>query len=220
MERLNDDTIMSIIDKCDYPTLKALANTNKRILALITQKFDHEAIVASRVLGEQKDKRLFIEKLYHLNSYQSADPRGITITGTTWTKGNNSIKDDNYWYIDGKFHRYDGPARSIYDRNSAHLSWFNHGNLHRSDGPAEITRNLEYLTHIWCRNGDHHRDDGPAIISQDFNEDRYVEAWFINDKRHRKGGPASLVLENGRTLYEEWYMENITGKMVQRLWMI
>ena len=54
IQYLNNNVLFEILNKCDYPTLKTLAKTNKRFLALITQKFDHEAIVASRVLGPQK----------------------------------------------------------------------------------------------------------------------------------------------------------------------
>ena len=37
------------------------------------------------------------------------------------------------WYLDGKFHREDGPA-IIYEDGVK--QWYLHGNLHREDGPA------------------------------------------------------------------------------------
>ena len=37
------------------------------------------------------------------------------------------------WYLDGKFHREDGPA-IVYE--SGEKQWYLHGNLHREDGPA------------------------------------------------------------------------------------
>jgi hypothetical protein len=38
-----------------------------------------------------------------------------------------------YWYLDGKIHREDGPARESADGGKY---WFRDGELHREDGPA------------------------------------------------------------------------------------
>lgn len=212
LEILYDDAIWLILDKCDYFTLKTLAKTNKRFLDLITQKFRHEAKVAERLLGPQKNKRLFIEKLYHLNSYQSANPRGITISKTGWSKGTNKIQhgpgmNDAYWYLGTKFHRYDGPARTDCKNGIiVYKGWYNHGKLHRTDGPAlEIWEASKCYTHQWRLNGELHRDNGPAVIVQYFDGEQYDESWYRNGYPHRDGGPAGLVFLKGMVTMERWY---------------
>ncbi len=62
------------------------------------------------------------------------------------------------WYLNGEFHRLDGPAREwaiIGDRE-----WYQNGLRHREDGPA-----VEYKDggKEWWLNGKRHRKDGPAI---------------------------------------------------------
>ena len=37
------------------------------------------------------------------------------------------------WYLNGKYHRYDGPAVEL---SSGSKEWWLNGNLHREDGPA------------------------------------------------------------------------------------
>ena len=213
---LHDDAIGLILDKCDYPTLKSLAKTNKQFLTLITKKFNHEAKVAEQLLGPQKDNnRLLIEKLYHLNSYQSADPRGITISESGWTKGENKIEHgemhDAYWYLGTKLHRYDGPARTDCKNGIIeYKEWYNHNKLHRTDGPALEwwqSRNgiIEWYTQQWRLNGEFHRDDGPAIITQYFDKEQYDETWYRNGNQHRDNGPATLRFLNGRVTMERWY---------------
>jgi hypothetical protein len=39
----------------------------------------------------------------------------------------------SYYYLNGKFHREDGPAIEWADGDK---SWYRHGELHREDGPA------------------------------------------------------------------------------------
>jgi hypothetical protein len=39
------------------------------------------------------------------------------------------------WYLDGKFHREDGPA-IVYE--DGQKQWYLRGNLHREDGPAIV----------------------------------------------------------------------------------
>jgi hypothetical protein len=40
---------------------------------------------------------------------------------------------DRIWYLNGKYHREDGPACEYYNGDRY---WFLNGNLHREDGPA------------------------------------------------------------------------------------
>jgi hypothetical protein len=45
----------------------------------------------------------------------------------TYSNGNK------YWYLNGKYHREDGPAIECANGNK---NWFLNGKLHREDGPA------------------------------------------------------------------------------------
>jgi hypothetical protein len=40
---------------------------------------------------------------------------------------------DKYWYLNGKRHREDGPAK---EHSNGNKSWWLNGKLHREDGPA------------------------------------------------------------------------------------
>jgi hypothetical protein len=40
---------------------------------------------------------------------------------------------NKYWYLDGKYHREDGPA---VERTDGGKEWYLNGKLHREDGPA------------------------------------------------------------------------------------
>ena len=62
-----------------------------------------------------------------------------------------------YWYLNGGYHREDGPAIE-YPNGSK--SWFLNGKYHREDGPA-IECSNGYIA--WYVNGKCHREDGPAI---------------------------------------------------------
>jgi uncharacterized protein (UPF0216 family) len=60
------------------------------------------------------------------------------------------VIDDNgneYWYLNGKLHREDGPA-AIYADGTQY--WFRNDELHREDGPAITYRDG---TQNWYSNG-------------------------------------------------------------------
>ena len=76
---------------------------------------------------------------------------------------------DREWYLNGKYHREDGPAVEYANGNRC---WYLNGKYHREDGPA-----VEYANgdRFWYLNGKLHREDGPAI--ERANGDRY---WYLN----------------------------------------
>ena len=81
-------------------------------------------------------------------------------------------KDGNkYWYLDGKFHRADGPA---IEYSNGVTAWYLNGQRHREDGPAVIFTNG---TKIWYINDQCHRLDGPAYINIDIG----TTSWVINN---------------------------------------
>ena len=86
---------------------------------------------------------------------------------------------DKEWYLGGKRHRLDGPAR---ERNNGTKVWYSNGLVHRLDGPA-----VEYADGAkwWYLDGKLHRENGPA--KEVANGDR---EWHQNGELHRLDGPA------------------------------
>ena len=78
---------------------------------------------------------------------------------------------DKAWFLNGKYHREEGPAVECADGDK---SWFLNGKLHRTDGPA-----CEYAdgAKFWYLNGLRHRTDGPAV--EWANGDK---SWYLNGK--------------------------------------
>ncbi len=77
-----------------------------------------------------------------------------------------------FWYINGKLHREDGPA-IIYPNGGE--DWYINGKLHREDGPAAI---FPDGIQKWYINDQLHREDGPAAIFPDGKQ-----FWYINGKQ-------------------------------------
>ena len=70
---------------------------------------------------------------------------------------------DEYWWLNGKLHREDGPAIEYANGDK---SWYLNGKLHREDGPA-----IEYASgdKCWWLNGkkvteeEHKRQTSPVV---------------------------------------------------------
>ena len=67
-----------------------------------------------------------------------------TCGGTQIIEDRSSLKDEErieysdgskYWFLNGKFHRADGPAIE-YRNGFGNKFWYLNGKLHRADGPA------------------------------------------------------------------------------------
>ena len=74
------------------------------------------------------------------------------------------------WYLNGEYHRIDGPA---VEYPNGTKEWYLNGKHHRIDGPAREWANG---TKEWYLNGKLHRTDGPAI-----EEANGTKEWWIND---------------------------------------
>ena len=74
-----------------------------------------------------------------------------------------------YYYLNGEFHRIDGPAFEGVDGSKC---WYQNGLLHRTDGPAKEFSDGDKE---WWQNGLLHRIDGPA---EEYNGTKY---WWIDD---------------------------------------
>lgn len=96
-----------------------------------------------------------------------------------------------FWMLDGKKHREDGPAVIT----EISKEWWQNGLRHRLDGPAIEMNNG---SKVWYKNGFHHRENGPAVeLSNGLKE------WYINGKRHRLDGPAYSF-----GFISEWWVNN------------
>jgi hypothetical protein len=84
-----------------------------------------------------------------------------------------SSDDSKYWYLNGKWHRIDGPA--VEDADGTKV-WYLNGKLHREDGPA-----IEWAngSREWWLNGKRHREDGPAVELANG-----AKAWYLNGKKY------------------------------------
>ena len=80
---------------------------------------------------------------------------------------------DKFWYLNGKFHREDGPAVE-YANGSKY--WYLNGNIHREDGPAVEHANGDKE---WYLNGKRHREDGPAV-----EYTNGYKSWWLNGKEY------------------------------------
>jgi hypothetical protein len=104
-----------------------------------------------------------------------------------------SIRGDKTWFLNGKFHREDGPA-IIYPNGDK--EWYINGVLHRDDGPAIETAFGKIKE--WYVNGLLHRVDGPAIEYS--NE---IKHWCLNGKEYSQ---------------EEWFNKLTSEQQDNYLW--
>ena len=78
-----------------------------------------------------------------------------------------------FWYLNGKYHREDGPACEYAGGSK---EWFLNGKLHREDGPAiECADGYK----AWYQNGKYHRKDGPAVENADGSK-----YWYLKNKEY------------------------------------
>ena len=42
-----------------------------------------------------------------------------------------------HWYVNGQWHRYDGPAVEFAGQEDRYSCWYLYGQIHREDGPAQ-----------------------------------------------------------------------------------
>ena len=78
------------------------------------------------------------------------------------------------WYLNGKPHRTDGPAKEFANGSK---EWYLNGKFHRTDGPA-----VEHADgyKAWLLNGELHRTDGPAIEDADGYKEWWINGFEVN----------------------------------------
>ena len=89
------------------------------------------------------------------------------------------------WFINGKYHKTDGPA---VEHPDGEKRWFLNGKRHRTDGPA-----VEYpnRTKLWYLNDKLHRTDGPA-----YEYANGEKRWFLNGKKYTREEHFQYVAEH------------------------
>ena len=82
-----------------------------------------------------------------------------------------------YWFLNGKFHKEDGPAviKSIINIDDCE-EWYFHGFPHRIGGPAISSPD----SICWYEEGELHRVDGPAIIDVAGRKSYYLYGKFYS----------------------------------------
>ncbi len=166
------ELIGPIIEMADYQTLKAMALTNKFYLAEV-RRFLNRLVLKARKKFPQAatiEHHELIERIYYLNEYKTNTFKDIVIDKTKWSKGKCKIittPDHQYWQQDGKYHRIDGPARTLWTDAGikTYEIWFQEGKEHRTDGPARTTWDATGIKtdECWFQEGKEHRIDGPAF---------------------------------------------------------
>ncbi len=96
---------------------------------------------------------------------------------------------DKSWYLNGKYHREDGPAIEHAD---GYKEWYLNDQRHREDGPA-IERADGYKE--WYLNGKRHCEDGPAIERANGNKEWYLNGKELTEKDHKtRTSPKAIEL--------------------------
>jgi len=114
------------------------------------------------------------EEFEQSKTYKLGEPVEIEFADGTSYKRNT--RGDQYWYKDGRLHRYGDRPAAIYADGGQY--WYKDGKHHRDgDLPAVIYGDG---TQFWFKNGKLHRDgDRPAAMYADGNQ-----YWFKNGKEY------------------------------------
>jgi hypothetical protein len=105
----------------------------------------------------------------NIKSFVSILSVPYNFTGKFYLENDNSVR----YYLNGKYHRLDGPAIELEDGRKI---WLKQGSYHRLDGPA-----MEYPNgkKEGYKEGVIHRLDGPAIEFADGSK-----AWYVEGNRY------------------------------------
>jgi hypothetical protein len=87
---------------------------------------------------------------------------------------------DKYWYLNGKYHREDGPA---IEWSNGDKSWYLMGKLHREDGPAFEGSNGHKE---WYLMGKLHREDGPAFEGSNGHKEWWLMGKQLTEKEFNR----------------------------------
>jgi hypothetical protein len=102
------------------------------------------------------------------------------------------------WKRYDKYHRIDEPAFIIFFNDVKYEKcWYINGKLHRNEGPAKIKSSVYGRTEEWFINGLHNRqNDEPSLIKYNRKGIVSEEKWFINGLLDRENDKPSTIKYN------------------------
>ena len=149
---------------------------------------------------EPEGDREFGDKIYH----REGDP-AIRYFYTDSGVPTDNISSEGY-YINGQYHREDGPANISYYENGniRYEVWVVDGVPYRENGPSVIiyyengNKSQEY--YLIDNNNSRHREDGPAQTNYYENGNKKKEEYLIDNALHRVDGPAVIDYSEDGTI--------------------
>jgi len=107
------------------------------------------------------------------------------------------------WYLNGRYHREDGPA--IEHADGVSRVWCLNGERHREDGPA-----VEQIdgSRRWYLNGELHREDGPAVDGADGTRRWYLNGKYLREetaiREYKRGNMYKIMDKMYWLIYSGW----------------
>jgi hypothetical protein len=84
-------------------------------------------------------------------------------------------------YKCGVLHCETHPAMYYNGHSVSFEDWYINGKFHRLNGPAHTTRDGNYLREYWYHEGKQHREDGPAIVwTRISTQEITLIAWMLD----------------------------------------
>jgi len=119
-----------------------------------------------------------------------------------------------YWLVDGKLHREDGPAILHDEGDTTQSYWVQDGLPHRGDGPAFVFEDDdEIIEQRWFRHGKPGRPDaGPDVERIEVRglDPLQVSEWHDGDgELHREDGPAQIRKSMSGKTEQTWYRHGV-----------
>ena len=118
-------------------------------------------------------------------------------------------KEKLMWYILQGY-------RITVDENSGTRRWYLNGRYHREDGPA--IEHADGVSRVWCLNGERHREDGPAVDGADGTRRWYLNGKYLREEtaiREYKRGNMYKIMDKMYWLI--WLIYSGWGRIVLAL---
>ncbi len=110
------------------------------------------------------------------------------------------------WYLYGKLHREDGPAKTFPDGST---EWYFYDKLHRENGPAKT---FPDGSTEWYLNGKLHRTDGPAKTFPDGSTEWYIDNIKLTEDEFN--AKTNIILIDGKPFSEATIKAALTKYLI------
>ena len=108
-------------------------------------------------------------------------------------------KEKLMWYILQGY-------RITVDENSGTRRWYLNGRYHREDGPA--IEHADGVSRVWCLNGERHREDGPAVDGADGTRRWYLNGKYLREetaiREYKRGNMYKIMDKMCWLIYSGW----------------